>query len=88
MIEGKRVPFKPFTGHPNSVGETYLQHMRVASGCGVRMVAGGLACLLHGLLPFLFTTAGTDQLRYLHRRMVENRVAGKDKAGPPERHIG
>lgn len=82
------MPLKPFTSHPNSVGETYFQHMRVAIGCGVRMVAGGMACVLHGLLPFLFTTAGTEQIRYLHRRMVENRMGGSDKAGLPERRAG
>ena len=79
---------KSFIDHANSVGETYFQHMRVASGCGMRMVAGGVACLLHGLLPFLFTRTGTDQIRYLHRRMVENRTAKSEKVSSPERRAG
>ena len=82
------MPFKPLTDHLDSVGETYFQHMRVACGCGMRMVAGGIACLLHGLLPFLFTTAGTDQIRYLHRRMVENRTAKSERVSAPERRAG
>lgn len=79
---------KSFTDHPNSVGESYFQHLQVASGSGARMVAGGMACLVHGLLPFLFTTTATDQIRYLHRRMIENRVAGGEEVSLPERRAG
>ena len=79
------MPLKPLTRHLDSVGETYFQHMRVASGCGARMVAGGVACLVHALFPFLFTNAATDQIRYLHRRMIESRAIGKDRPCLPER---
>jgi Family of unknown function (DUF6356) len=49
-----------FTQHPASVGETYGQHFAAAFGFAVTMVAGGLACLVHAPLPFLFaTTAAT-----------------------------
>jgi hypothetical protein len=62
-----------FTDHPASVGESYTEHLRAASGFGCAMIAGGLACLLHGLLPFLFTTAGSRIITTLHERMVLNR---------------
>lgn len=64
----------PFTDHPNTVGETYFEHLRTASGFSIRMLAGGIACLLHGLLPFMFATTGSDQIRLLHRRMVTHRT--------------
>ena len=35
-----------FTEHPESVGESYLQHLMAATTFGVRMVLGGLACLV------------------------------------------
>lgn len=64
---------KPFTDHPASVGETYTQHLAQASGFGLRMLAGGLACLIHGLLPFLFVRTGSGIITELHRRMVTHR---------------
>lgn len=62
-----------FTRHPADVGETYGQHLAHASVFGVRMIAGGFACILHGLLPFLFVKTGSQQIRTLHDRMVVNR---------------
>ena len=64
---------KAFTEHPASVGETYGQHLAHATGFGLRMIAGGIACLLHGLLPFLLVKTGSQQIRTLHDRMVVNR---------------
>ena len=64
---------RAFTEHPESVGETYFEHLAHASGFGVRMVLGGFACILHGLLPFLFVKTGSKQIETLHGRMVVNR---------------
>jgi len=38
------------------------------------MLLGGLACLVHGLFPWLCTTRGSDTIRRLHHRMVSHRV--------------
>lgn len=66
-------PAKLFTEHPASVGETYGEHFVMASSFGLRMIAGGIACLIHGLLPFLFVKTGSLQVATLHDRMVANR---------------
>ena len=66
-------PARLFTDHPASVGETYGEHLAMASGFGLRMIAGGLACLVHGLLPFLFVRTGSAQIAQLHDTMVANR---------------
>lgn len=66
-------PARLFTDHPASVGETYLEHMGMAGSFGLRMVVAGLACLVHGLLPFLFVRTGSAQIALLHDRMVANR---------------
>jgi len=49
----------PFTAHPASVGETYWQHFRFASRFGAKMAAGGLAALVHSVLPFCFVTTAS-----------------------------
>lgn len=62
-----------FIDHPRSVGETYLQHMGTAGRFGSRMVVAGLACMLHGIFPFLFVKTGSNTVRTLHDNMVLNR---------------
>ena len=62
-----------FTKHPTEVGETYGEHFMVATGFGTAMIAGGLACLVHAILPFCFTTTGSQTIRRLHDRMVTAR---------------
>ncbi len=64
---------RAFTEHPESVGETYFQHMGMAFSFGAKMICAGFACLLHGLFPFLFTTTGKQCIETLHDRMVVNR---------------
>ncbi|MEE4349063.1 MAG: DUF6356 family protein [Pacificimonas sp.] len=64
---------RAFTEHPESVGESYGEHFAHAVGFGIRMVLGGFACMLHGLLPFLFVKTGSQQIETLHGRMVVNR---------------
>jgi len=49
----------PFTAHPASVGETYLQHFRFAFRFGSRMLVGGVAAVIHAFLPFCFTTTAS-----------------------------
>lgn len=62
-----------FTEHPAAVGESYGEHFAVASGFGLRMILGGLACLVHGLLPFLFVRTGSATITALHTHMVTHR---------------
>lgn len=62
-----------FIEHPASVDETYLQHFISALSFGTKMVVAGVACMVHGLLPALFVTRGSDTICALHERMVKNR---------------
>ncbi len=62
-----------FTKHPSTVGETYGEHFAVATSFGTSMILGGLACVVHGVLPFLFTTTGSQTVKRLHDRIVVSR---------------
>jgi hypothetical protein len=62
-----------FTDHPASVNETYWQHLVAAAGFGFRMIGGGIACLVHALIPGAFCTKGSELICELHERMVTNR---------------
>lgn len=65
---------KPFTSHPASVGETYAEHFGVATRFGLRMIGGGVAAILHGVFPFLFTTTGSRTIEALHGEIVTKRA--------------
>lgn len=62
-----------FTEHPASVDETYFEHMAVATTFSVQLLFGGIVCLIHALLPFLFVKTGSSIIEGLNDRMVVNR---------------
>jgi hypothetical protein len=64
---------RAFTDHPASVGESYGVHLLRAVSFGTRMVFAGIACLVHGVLPFLFVRTGSRAIAELNDRMVVNR---------------
>ena len=67
--------FKLFTAHPETVGESYGEHLLRASSFGVRMMLAGVACMLHGFLPFLFVRTGSRAISELNEQMVIKRSA-------------
>ena len=57
--------------HPRDIGESYGEHAGHAFHIGWRMIAAGLACLVHGLLPGLFVrtaSATVDDIQNLMSR--------------------
>jgi hypothetical protein len=52
--------------HLDETGEGYGEHCGKAAGFGLRMIGGGLACLVHAICPFLFEQTGSDAVRRLH----------------------
>ncbi|MEM6847690.1 MAG: DUF6356 family protein [Pseudomonadota bacterium] len=73
-----------FTDHPQSVNETYFEHMGVATSFGSRMILAGFACMAHGILPFLFTKTGSRTIQTLHTEMNEARVRNAPRAAVAE----
>jgi len=51
---------KLFTDHPNSVGESYLQHGLVAFSYSIKLFFASIFCFVHTLLPFLFKTTASS----------------------------
>jgi len=64
---------KAFTEHPESVGETYFQHMQTSFSFSGKMLLAGLGCFLHGIFPFLCTRTGSSTITTLHHSMVIDR---------------
>jgi hypothetical protein len=76
---------RAFTEHPASVGESYSEHLFRAVYFGTRMVFAGAACLVHGVLPFLFVRTGSRAIAELNDRMVVNRRGGRPVVTADER---
>ena len=64
---------RAFSEHPRSVGESYLEHLGTATRFSGALTVAALACLVHGLLPFLFVSTGSGQVRRLHEAMITDR---------------
>jgi len=73
---------KRFREHPASVDESYIEHFGVATSFAFSLIKAGLACLIHAVLPFLFTTYGRSTIADLHARMVTHR----DRRSQVSRH--
>jgi hypothetical protein len=68
-------PMRAFSEHPASVGESYFEHLLHAVCFGTRMMCAGIACLVHGVLPFMFERTGSRTVTELNDRMVISRRA-------------
>lgn len=64
-----------FRDHPKEVGETYVEHLTAAGGFGVKMIVGGIACVVHAIVPGLFVTTGSGTVKTLYDQMVAKRNA-------------
>ena len=67
-----------FCEHPQSVNETYFEHLLFATGFGFRMIVAALACIVHGIFPFLFKTTGSACIRDLNQHLND---CGRSKSG-------
>ncbi|HEV2567252.1 DUF6356 family protein [Sphingomonas sp.] len=69
---------KLFREHPSEVGESYAEHFAAAGGFGVKMIVGGIACVVHAIVPGLFITTGSGMVKRLYDQMVAKRAAKRE----------
>jgi hypothetical protein len=62
-----------FTEHPDAVGESYVEHMRVALGFAAPLAVAAGAALVHAFLPFLCETTASRTVKALHARITSRR---------------
>jgi hypothetical protein len=60
-----------FRDHPNSVNETYIQHLKFASAFGFQLIIGGIGCFIHAVFPFWFQKTGSHVLLKLMHQFIE-----------------
>jgi len=72
--------------HLKSCNESYFKHMFFAGRVGGTMIAAGLACVAHGVLPGLFETTGSRTIKSLAARFMHRGAPQPpNSAGNPAR---
>ena len=68
-----------FTKHPNSVGESYLQHFGKALQFSALLLSLSFKALVHALLSFCYETAVSDKIKALSEGMQKRRQEAMKK---------
>ena len=63
----------PFTQHPSSIDETYVEHMGNALKFSFTFLQLAVIAYIHAFLPFMFTNTGSDKVRELNELMLKRR---------------
>jgi hypothetical protein len=71
--------YNPFTKHPQSVDETYFEHMWCACKFFVKLQLLSVAALVHSVFPFLFEFTASNGVKKLNNCLKNRRekVNGK-----------
>lgn len=65
-----RVLTRIFIDHPQSVDETYFEHMRFAGWFAARLLMAGGAALVHAVIPCLFELTASRMISQMHARLT------------------
>jgi len=75
---------RAFHEHPAAAGQTYLQHVGFAVRFGLCMVGGGVAAIVHGLIPCWFPTTASRTVNALHGRLQRRDGGHEDRMATRE----
>lgn len=70
-----------FNDHPESVGETYCEHLQVALSFSLQLFFACLACLAHAFFPFILKQSGSAIIRDLNIKMLSDRCTKETAFG-------
>lgn len=71
--------YKKCKDHLERVEEGYFEHMFHALSYGSKMVAGGLAAIVHAFIPSLFQTTASTITSALHQQLQARLARAKAK---------
>jgi hypothetical protein len=78
-----------FTAHPDALGESYVEHMRVALSFAAPLAVAAGAALVHAFLPFLCETTASRTVKALYARITARRPRrGAVAAAASDRLLG
>ncbi|MEM7338023.1 MAG: DUF6356 family protein [Actinomycetota bacterium] len=62
--------FTKFTEHPNSVDETYVEHMGVAFGFAWDLAKASGQAAVHAVFPFMCCSSASSRVNQIQARMT------------------
>lgn len=61
-----------FNDHPNSIGESYSQHLLKSISFGLKLIIIAFYSFVHAILPFFFTNRVSNSIIKLNK-ILQNR---------------
>jgi len=68
-----------FLEHPQQNNMTYCQHMKRAWYMAYKMLLAVVALFIHGLIPCVFETTGTDTVKDLSQYIAQSNHVNVDE---------
>ena len=76
-----------FSEHPRSLGMSWASHGIGAVAIGARLIGAGAACLVHAIVPALFTDTAGKTVTYMYDHMRQRRAGSANPETWPEYEI-
>ena len=76
-----------FHDHPRSLGMSWAGHGAGAIAIGARMIGAGVACMVHAVVPGLFTGTAGRTVVDLHEQMQRRKAGSANPAAWPDYEI-
>ena len=76
-----------FLEHPRSLGMSWVGHGVGAIAIGARLVGAGCACLVHAVVPGLFTQTAGKTITDMHAHMIKRKAGAKNPENWPDYEI-
>jgi hypothetical protein len=76
-----------FLEHPRALGMSWAGHGIGAVAIGATLVGAGLACLIHALVPGLFTQTAGKTITRMHDHMIRRKAGAANPENWPDYEI-
>jgi hypothetical protein len=76
-----------FREHPRSLGMSWAEHGTGAVRIGAQLIVAGAACIVHALVPALFTETAGRTVTRLHEHMVRRKAGAAKPSDWPDYEI-
>jgi hypothetical protein len=76
-----------FREHPRSLGMSWAEHGTGAIRIGAQLIAAGAACIVHAVVPALFTETAGRTVTRLHEHMVRRKAGAAKPSDWPDYEI-
>jgi hypothetical protein len=76
-----------FLEHPRSLGMSWARHGVGAIVIGGRLVGAGLACLVHAIVPGVFTQTAGKTVTHMYDHMTHRRAGSANPEAWPDYEI-